>query len=191
MSRKNKSGRQGSRTTASDKLRVVGNQKMPRGAGCVLIAFSVVAFGFGLLLIQMALMDPLHHAERVRSWKQAPCIVKETRIIPHRSGGKKPSTSYEPYAEFEFTYEGKDYSSSQFWLSSRLLNSYAEAKTFLEPFPNGEPAQCWVNPENPSEAVLNREYVGFSVVGTLFGAALAVIGFGGLLGSIWLMRKTS
>lgn len=191
MRRKSKTGRQGSRTTASAPLRVPVNQKMPRGTGCITTLLSAVAIGFGLLLVQMTLLDPLYQTRRVSVWKQTPCLIKDSRVVSHRGGGKKPSTGYEPFADFEFRYEGKTYSSSTFWLSNRLLNSYTEAKEFLKPFPKGEPAQCWVNPQNPSEAVLNREFVGVSAIGALFGSALAVIGFGGLLGSIWLLVKGS
>lgn len=191
MSRKNRSGRQGVRTTASEPLTVHANQKMPRGTGCLTIILSAVALGFGLLLVQMMLIDPLYQQQRVKDWQQVPCVVTETRIVPHRVGGKKPSTAYEPYAEFEFTHEGQAYSSSKFWLSQRLLNSYAEAKEFLRPFPKGQPAQCWMNPQDPSEAVLNREYVGTSVIGAMFGSALALIGLSGFLGSIWLMMNGS
>jgi hypothetical protein len=190
MSRKSRSGRQGARTTASDSLQVPANQKMPRGTGCITIALSAVTLGFGLLLVQMTLLDPLHQSQRVKEWKPVPCMVKESRVVSHNVRGKKSSPGYEPYAEFEYSHEGQAYSSSQFWLSKRLLNSYAEAKAFLEPFPKGKPARCWVNPQNPSEAVLNREFVGTSVIGAVFGSTLAIVGLGGLLGSIWLLLRT-
>jgi hypothetical protein len=191
MSRRNKSRRQGERTTASDPVRVSVNQKMPRGTGCITITLSAVALGFGLLLVHMTLIDPLNQSQRAKDWKPVPCMVTESRIVSHRGGGKKSGSSFEPYAEFEYTHEDQTYTSSKFWMSHRLLNSYAEAKTFLEPFPKDKPAQCWMNPQDPSEAVLNRDFTGISVIGALFGSALAIIGVCGLFGSFWLLVKRS
>lgn len=191
MSRKHRSSRQGARTTASGPLHVPANQKIPRGTGCIIITLPAVVLSLGLLLVYVMLIAPLNQSRRTKDWKQVPCVVKETRAVPHRGGGRQPTTTYEPYAEFEFTYEGQTYSSSTFRLSNRLLDSYAEVKTLLDPFPQGEPAQCWINPQNPSEAVLNRDFTGISVIGALFGSALALIGICGLFGSFWLLVKRS
>lgn len=167
-------------------------QPSARSIGCVMIPFSLVVMSLGSLLTNMMLVEPLRRGKEARAWPEVPCVVQKVGVERHqikRSRSRRNSMAYSPDVVFAYTVDGKEYSSTTFWFSNRLLNTDEEVRELIAPYHEGGESRCWVNPHNPRDAVLNREEPGISIFGGLFGGVIALLGLAGALGSGWLVIR--
>lgn len=170
----------------------VQSERMPRGTGCILVFFSFVTLGMGYLAASMFVLEPLARQKEAAFWQEVPCVIREIGVERHTLRGSRStrsSTAYGPKVEYEYSYGNQTYTSQVFWFSHRLLNTKEEVQQLIAGYEVGGISTCWVNPKQPTDAVLNRDNPGISVAGGIFGGIIMFIGSGGLCGSLWLIFK--
>ena len=110
-----------------------------------------------------------------RDFVPVPAQILDTHVGVHH--GSKGSVSYSPEASYSYTYEGRQYQSSDVLaISSSASRSWAEGVLArIQRGPEGGPrATAYVDPQNPAQAILVREYTFFPYgfgMGTLLGGA--------------------
>jgi Protein of unknown function (DUF3592) len=160
--------------------------------GCALLLFAMLLMGLGGLVANMMLFEPLQRQTQATTWTEVPCVIRELGVERHqmdRARSKSNSIAFTPKVVFEYCWEDRDYTSKTFWFSNRFLNSSDEVLELLKPYQEGNESRCWVNPQNPADAVLNRENPGISMIGGIFGCLVATLGFLGAIGSVYLIFK--
>ncbi len=149
----------------------------------------------GSLVVYLLAMRPAMQQTEAMGWNEVPCVIREIGIeakqIKNGNGANRVSTGYGPKVEFEYTVNGQVFSSKQFWFGSRLFNKQSEVQEMIHPFEKGGEYSCWVDPNNPAVAVLDRDTRDDSLVGWLVGGLFAAIGGIGCLASLWTMIRPS
>lgn len=141
-------------------------RRVPNILWFFLIALTIViAWGLG---------PDFYNALRSRTWAAVPCQILKSRVVEESSGY---GLRYELLVEYAYAFGGREYSSRRFTTSqSQTMSTASEMERARIQYAEGKTAVCFVNPRNPSEAVLER--------GTLWGglfllAPLLIIGLMG------------
>lgn len=143
--------------------------------GC-LLPFLGLFFFAGLAVVYFFSVQPLLLAYEARSWQAVPCTILASEVGTHR--GSKGSKTYSIDIKYRYeiqnqTYEGDDYN---FFTGSS--SGYDSKAAIVEKYPPGSAQTCYVNPRDPREAVLYRDFDAdylFGFFGLLFvGVALGV-----------------
>lgn len=112
-------------------------------------------------------------------WVPTPCLVLTSRVEESVVRG----INWVPVIEFEYEHAGSSYTSDQIDLVSQSYASnlsQREAQVFVAQFPQGSRVTCFVNPANPTQAVLQRRVPWGYALGTS-AVALAFVGLGLLI----------
>jgi hypothetical protein len=167
--------------------------------GCLSL-FGLPFFAAGIF-ISWLYFSPIWNWWNAQRWVEVPCWI-ESAGLKESSGDD--STTYKAVASYHYIYQGKTYHGDRVSFSTgsdnvgdfqhdihRELSEYAGKKPAgaeLDPKAQGaEPFRCYVNPANPSEAVLYRSFrwsmLAFLAVFALtFPAVGAGLVIGGLMG---------
>lgn len=134
-------------------------------------------FCIGAGLLVLSIVPTLFEATRMASWPETPGTLLQAQLISNRSS---ESTTYRVEAEYRYNVAGRSYNNNrtaigagsdnvgdfQQTLGSRLENAHQ----------NGQTVSVWYDPENPADAVLNRD-IRWGMLG--FKAIFAIV-FGGV-----------
>ena len=157
--------------------------------GClVLFALPFAGVGVGMgVMVARTLVD--HVA--MRSWAEVPARIVAAKLDVSSGDGD----TYRTTATYVYTYAGRQYTGQRVSLHGGSDNIgtfhqrvHAELSRHQK---SGEPFRCYVDPDNPDEAVLYRdlrwEMLGFYLIFVLlFGS----FGFGMLIGGLIDWRKS-
>lgn len=136
--------------------------------------------------------DTVWQWHQMRHWVQAQARILESGLETHTSSGGRgggSSTSYRATARYQYVYENVLHTGIRVGIDSSAdgFGSYQQdvAARLQRAQHTEEPLPCYVNPANPSDAVLDRSLrVGFSVLKGVFGLIFG--GVGALIGGVGL-----
>ncbi len=154
-----------------------------RSAGFVALFFGlffVVGVGF---LIPFFIWPALRVVE-ARSWTETPCEILSSGVRTH--SGDDGST-YSVQVLFRYEIDGREHISDRYQFLSGSSSGYERKAKAVEKIPPGTQTLCYVNPDDPFDAVLER---GFTV-DYLFGLVplvFVLIGAGGVIFSLGAAR---
>lgn len=122
--------------------------------GLFMLPFLGVAIWMGAMTFQT-----VQDVERARSWNKVPAEI--TACVLHRHRGSKGGYSYSVTAQYTYEVDDKKFNANKvsFYSGSDNIGRFHQntfhrletARHTKKSFP------CWVNPENPAEAVLIRD----------------------------------
>jgi hypothetical protein len=113
--------------------------------GIVFLFIGVIATGPGFV-------QPVWKMARARSWKAIPCVVELSRVVRFSGGRGGPTYSAEVLYRYEAGGETRRSSRIQFLPNS---GSRASAERQAGEHPTGSNPSCFVNLDDPDEAVLD------------------------------------
>ena len=150
-----------------------------QAAGCLAAFFGVfLLFGLGMSLF-FAL--PALKVVKARSWREVPCTVLESKVGSH-SG--KDSTTYSVDILYEYEAGGRMRRSNRYQFLGGSSGGSADKEAIVAANPPGTRRSCFVNPDDPDDAVMYRgaskTYL-VALVPLLFAAA----GAGGM---VWAFK---
>jgi hypothetical protein len=125
----------------------------------------------------------------MRNWEETPAKIVDSKLESDSDG----NTTYRAAAQYEYTYCGRQYTGDRVEIhgSGDSIGSFQQQahRELSEHQKSGRPFRCYVNPANPSEAVLYRdlrwELLGFK---SLFVVAFGGFG-GGLMAALAITRR--
>jgi hypothetical protein len=125
-----------------------------------LIAFGLI--GFGLFLTVFGIIF-IRDGFAVNGWDKVSGEVVDVRIkidssLQNQAIGRAKSRRYFPAIKYRWTVEDKEYESSRYRLgaSFQKFKTREAAKEAAKPFAQGSPVDVYVDPKDPSSAVLDR-----------------------------------
>ncbi|MEI8312369.1 MAG: DUF3592 domain-containing protein, partial [Verrucomicrobiota bacterium] len=146
-------------------------------------AFSLVFLAGGILALWGMSLGPGWDWVRARSWVQAPAVIESAELERGRDSDGDAVYS----VAVRFSYEFKRYSLTGTKFGFRKgktnvgVNGMRHAVNSLKSNPQ---TTCWVNPEAPAEAVLDRSLPGGFFTGILFSLPFLTVG---IAGSFWML----
>ena len=125
----------------------------------------------GLHSLWLSLVAIPREVAATQRWAETPCEVLESKVKTHSDLERGDWFSLD--MSFKYEFDGQDYSSDRYDLSTGGCNEPVQA--VVARLPAGTQTVCYVNPDFPSEAVMKREgeKIGFGLGAaacTFFGA---------------------
>ena len=163
----------GERTPGVPRLQQAIQNANPKGCMAAFFAvFLLAGAGFSLFFVR-----PAMKVLAARSWQSTPCTIVSSEV---RSHAGDDSTTYSVDVLYTYTFNGREYKSNQYQFLGGSTGGYSEKERIVRRLPPLTRTLCYVNPEEPAEAVLNRDFspaYAFGLVPLLFVA----VGLGGII----------
>lgn len=143
--------------------------------GCMTMFFSVFFLaGAGFSLFFLA---PAVKVLRAKSWPATNCTIVSSQVRTHPSDDSSPTFSVEVL--YTYSYRGREYKSDRYQFLGGSSGGYQDKERIVRRLPPLTRVPCYVNPDEPAEAVLNRDFsseYAFGFVPILF----MLVGLGGI-----------
>ncbi len=154
------------------------SQKSARTISMVIgLAFLAAGTGMGFFLG----LRPLLQAMESGSWPQVPCRIVSSEVESRRTSD---GTTYRVAIRFQYTYEGRQYAGGSHGFDTTWSSRRASKQEIISQFPVGLETTCYVNPDNPEIAVLNRAVPTTAWITLPFAGIFVLLGLLFFLGSI-------
>lgn len=160
-------------------------KRKPFKAAMVGVAFFGVFFLFGIGFLVPFFVWPALQVVEARSWRPVPCEIVSSGVRTH--SGEDGST-YSVEALYRYELGGREYLSNRYQFMSGSSSGYESKAEAAARIPAGETVTCYVDPDDPFEAVIERGFTGdyfFGLIPLLF----ALVGAGGMATVIWGARS--
>lgn len=145
------------------------------GAGCLVGFFALFALaGAGTSLF---FLIPAGKVLKARSWPAVPCTVESSRVAEHPGDD---STTYSVEVSYRYEIEGKSYRGNRYQFLGGSSSGYEGKQKVVDRYPAGSEAVCYVNPDDPWDAVMERAFTPgyfFALIPLLFFS----VGVGGMV----------
>lgn len=163
------------------------------------IAGSLYLILIGTLILLSGLVftwllgSSFQRAKGMDQWRETKCFILESEVRTRRIGPEVP-TDYRLGILFGYEMDGKSYTSDNHDLRGNAwVKDPERVRALIANYPAGTEQTCWVNPENPEQAVLKKETKapGYSI---WFPILFVVGGLGVILkalAAIWRARSRS
>ncbi len=151
------------------------------------ILFGLLFFGVGFLFCWMMAISPLLNVINSKDWIEADCVITSSKVHTNRSSD---GDTYKIEISFSYELEGRNYRSDTYDFNISSSSGYDGKAKIVARYPVGSKKTCWINPEDPTHAVLSRKVPGIVYFVIPFTSIFMIIGLTALLGSFGLLPKS-
>ena len=138
---------------------------------------------FGLILLiglgvgYPFFVRPLLKIAAAQSWASVPCEIVSSRVKTHSDSD---GNTYRVDVVYRYTYQDRNYTANRYHFATGSSGGYERKAEVVRRLPAGTQAICFVDPADPSEAVLERSLTSDLWFG-LIPFVFATFGAGGLI----------
>lgn len=160
------------------------------GPGClVMFAIPFACVGIGAFCYSCY---SIYRWEKACSWPTVQATVLSAELETHSDSD---GTTYKAVATYEYEIDGQKYTSDRVSLSggSDNIGSFQQdlARRLKKHKANGEPVECFVDPSNPQDSLLDRTlrtemFAFMNIFATVFGA----VGLGIIAGNRMVLKQS-
>lgn len=148
-----------------------------------LLLFSLPFAGVGIGMLFLSVLPSLYEWQQMKSWPQVQAQLLEARLTTNRGD---ESDTYQATARYSYRYQMVDYTGTRVAIMSGSDNIGHFHQTLAAQLElalhSQQPVPAWINPDSPTEAVLNRDMrwglLGFKMI---FVLAFGGVGIGLLI----------
>jgi hypothetical protein len=156
----------------------------------VLFGIPFAAAGIGLFVFLV--LPTLSDWQKTQSWVPVQAELLQAELRSHQGDD---STTWEATARYRYDYAANTWENDRVALSggSDNIGSFQEdLGNFLEnALASGVPVTVYVNPQNPREAIINRELrIGLMVMMSAFSLVFALVGLGVMAAGFFAKTQT-
>ncbi len=119
-----------------------------------LILFGAVFALVGLLVLKPIFITPLQKTNAAKTWNSVSATVVSSKVKSHTSDD---STTYSPYIAYRYEVGGEEYLGDQYTFMGGSSSGRGGKEEIVRQYPKGHTFNVYVNPDDPSESVINRE----------------------------------
>jgi hypothetical protein len=163
--------------------------RTPKGrinkSGWVLVLFGLVFAAAGSGFSYPLLVRPLWNSRLARSWVQTPCKIISTRVLSHDSDD---GTTYSVDILYDYVFKDHAYRSNRYDFIGGSSSGYDGKQAIVNHYRQMNNPVCYVDPGNPSSAVLVRAVTWKNAIG-LFPLIFVVVGLAVMIGGIVSMSR--
>ena len=145
--------------------------------------FCSVFLAGGVASLWFTVMQPSLHWLQARQWIAYPAKIHSIELAS--AAGSEGGTVYSIAARFSYSHEGRRFVSDRFGFKTGKTNVGVETmRRKVREFRENPHPTCWVNPEDPSQAVLDRTLPNGTLPGVFFSLPFLTVG---LIGTTWML----
>jgi uncharacterized protein DUF3592 len=148
---------------------------------CFFAVFLIVGLG----TFHGFFVRPMAKIIDARGWMETPCVVVSSEVRSHRGDD---STTYSVDILYSYTVNGKEYKSNRYHFMGGSSSGYRGKAEIVNRHPPGARAVCYVNPRDPTDAVLRRGFTNDLWLG-LIPLPFVLVGAGGILFALRAARR--
>ena len=143
---------------------------------------TIAAFSIATWIIWSSYLGPTLAAQRSANWLETPCELQEIELEIHEIGtGNRRTTVETVRVRYTFEWNGQHYTSTRYDFYRGEMGAFVEEnRRYVRAHPAGTRTTCYVNRENPHEAVLRP----IRRVGYGLGILAGVLTIGGVAAGI-------
>lgn len=130
-------------------------------------------------------ISPVLTWQAAKSWPATPCDILSSSVGVHRSSGKNSSTTYSTDIVYRYRADGREYRSDRVSLFMGSSSGREGKENTVAQYLAGSRATCFVNPQDPLDALLDRSLPWFVWLALI----PALISLGCLSGIFSTLRK--
>ena len=152
--------------------------KRTKGASKYAMAafFSIFAIVGGAMFYPLGIR-PITRTVDARSWQPTPCKVLRAEV---RSHDGDDGTTYSVDIVYEYTFNGQTYKCDRYDFIGGSSSGYKGKAHVVEQYRTASNPICYVNPKDPSEAILKRGFHAKLLL-ALFPLPFLLVGVGGMV----------
>lgn len=140
-------------------------------------AFLSVFVIAGLVMSWFLLIQPLLRVQAAKRWEATPCVIVSSRVQSHRDDD---GTTYSVDILYRYEVDGRKYQSNRYGFMGGSSSGYEGKQRIVSNHPPGQEATCYVSPDDPTDAVLNRSHT-WSMLFGLMPLAFIAAGVAGMV----------
>ncbi len=159
--------------------------KSGRFAGCFLITFFSIFLAAGSIGFFFMFLRPLYQIHAAGDWVETQCVVESSEVRVHSSSD---GTTYSVHIVYKYLVDGDWQQADRYSFEMGSSGGRGGKQRVVDRYPPGSESICYVNPDDPTQAVLNRDFVPTIWFG-LFPLIFVAVGGGGLLFVAWGMGR--
>ena len=144
-----------------------------------LVGGSLLALGMGI--------RPCMKSIAAGGWEEVPCRVMWSRVKVHIDDENDGDT-YSPDIFYEYEYEGQTHRSNRYSFAGWSSSGRKGKQRIVAAYPSGAEKTCFVDPDTPWHAVLNRKTPWMAYFFLPLGVLLGGIG-AAVLGTTWRRKR--
>jgi hypothetical protein len=126
----------------------------------VFILITIVIFSFFAMIISWVFylynIRPIPKAFASKHWQETPCKIISAKV--DKDVGAKWGVAYSIDIVYEYEFAGSKYSSNEYYFTPNNYSFFKKPARIVNEYTNARNPVCFVNPQNPSEAVLLRGF---------------------------------
>ena len=164
-----------------------GSAKKQKSDSIALIIVGIFFLFIGAIATYQICIAPLCGFIRCQNWEQAPAVIQKSYVHSYR--GSKGKWHYRLELSYGYLYKGKQYKSNRYDYFADHIDSQSSLRKITRNYPVGKGTICYVNPENPSQAVLSKEFLPAVLFPLIFVNLFPLAGFIMLFFGIRLRKK--
>lgn len=119
-----------------------------------------IIMGLVLVVVGSVFVQYLYSAyERgaaMDSWEEVPCLIRSLEADDSQLN-QRGMTKYILQVRYDYKFRGKEYEGTRIKRLPTEASDPRKLKSKIEAYPAGRETVCYVNPENPEEAVLKKD----------------------------------
>lgn len=147
------------------------------------VVFSIA--GLGVLAALAG--RPLLRWSAAQDWLETPCTILRSEVRTHDDSD---GDTYSVHIVYSYVAKDRKYESERYHFMGGSSSGYRSKQAIVDRYPQGSSAVCYVNPDDPSEAVLSRDFSFAYLIG-LFGLPFFLAGTGMIIGSLRMRRNAA
>ena len=156
------------------------------GAGCLAAFFGLFAL-VGGVATWFITIRPLTGLVAARSWVETPCTILASQVA---ESSDSDGTTYKVDVQYSYVFAGGEHRSGRYDFFDAYSSGYQGKADVVARYPPGASTVCYVNPADPSEAVIDRSPGPRYLVG-LVPLVFLFIGVGGVVFALRHAGRTS
>ena len=122
--------------------------------GC-LILFGLIFMAAGGAVLWFMTLRPILRVLDAQTWPEVPCTIVESHVA---ESSDSDGSTYKVAVTFNYVYEGQELTSDRYDFTDFSSSGYDGKAEVVARYPAGSRTVAYVNPSNPSEAVLVRNF---------------------------------
>ncbi len=152
------------------------SQPKASSTGCLVVFFGIFLLA-GLAVLFVTLVLPVYRVVRSSGWTPTPCTIVSSQVRS-QSGGE--GTTYRADIRFLYVVGNRTYESDRCSPFSASTSDSTGAGAFVRKYRPRSQSTCYVNPNDPSQAILSRELPMRTMLIGLIPMVFVLVGGGGI-----------
>ena len=157
-----------------------------RSGRWIAFIFSAVFFAMGTLLLYLFLIRPVTLSYAAADWPAVSCTVLTSEVGRHSDSD---GTTYSVDITYRYTVDGREYTGDRYNFMGGSSSGRSGKAKVVKAHPPGSEHLVYVDPDDPTRAVLTRE-LGWEIWVGVIPAAFTVIGLVGMVLSLRIGRPS-